>query len=608
MKLVSLSKIIIGTLFLGGIIYPQENYLVRSIDFEGNETLSKSDILENALMYETGWFSETILGDDPYLFSGEVLEDDLIQIKQYYQREGFLNVKIDQPLLLPDNEDKLLEILISIEEGDPVLVDTIIIDHSREFVQFDKDSLYREINKNLNLKSGTRFRDAMLIEDRGIIYEYFSNIGYPYCKIEFDLSVDESENRVKILWSVDTGIEAKFGEISLTGSERFEDDIFEPRITIDKGDKYSNEKLIETQKYIYSLGLHSVVSVQASLEDSTKEKIPVNINLKELPKYRTRLGLGYGKDEKFRVTIDQTINGFLGTIGRLTIEGKHSDLEPYKFGLRYILPDFIYPLTTLIIYPYIRKQTEPAFTLNRRGNRTTIQRYVIWDIDLALTHTFENINLDTASISTDNRSSDLIDNYNKSSITLSLLRITSDPFFDPIGGMYQALQLTYSGLGFNSKYQFNKAILELRRYDNISDWVTLAYKFKIGNITSYDSSGFIPVEERFYAGGANSIRGWGRSELGPLGSDEKPLGGNSLLELGLELRFPVTGEFSGVLFTDFGNVWLDSWTYKLDELRFGLGAGIRYSTPIGPIRFDIATPIFDEEKKINFYFSVGHAF
>jgi outer membrane protein insertion porin family len=131
---------------------------------------------------------------------------------------------------------------------------------------------------------------------------------------------------------------------------------------------------------------------------------------------------------------------------------------------------------------------------------------------------------------------------------------------------------------------------------------------KIGGIVPIRNNQFIPVEERFYAGGSYSVRGWARQRLGPIDPFGNPVGGQSLFEFSTEFRYPIYDLIRGVAFMDCGNVWLESYTWKLNKLRYSLGVGIRITTPIGPARLDVARPIFDEEKKVQFHFSVGHAF
>ena len=133
-------------------------------------------------------------------------------------------------------------------------------------------------------------------------------------------------------------------------------------------------------------------------------------------------------------------------------------------------------------------------------------------------------------------------------------------------------------------------------------------RFTVGYMKSFNSPGFIPVDERFFLGGSYSVRGWKRFELGPADINGKPKGGNSFIEGSFEMRYPSMQKIYGVIFLDYGNVWEPTLTYKINELKYAAGIGLRYSTPIGPLRLDFARPIFNSRKKIQIWFSIGHTF
>jgi translocation and assembly module TamA len=142
---------------------------------------------------------------------------------------------------------------------------------------------------------------------------------------------------------------------------------------------------------------------------------------------------------------------------------------------------------------------------------------------------------------------------------------------------------------------------------------------RAGSIDAWgDEDQLVPFFKRYFLGGATNLRGWGRFEVSPLGGTGEPVGGHSFLNFSTELRMPVWGNFGAVLFLDGGNVWTNPWDFNLNDMRYDVGPGIRYNTPIGPFRADLGIQlnpidgliVNGEEQKypLRFHFSIGHAF
>ncbi len=184
----------------------------------------------------------------------------------------------------------------------------------------------------------------------------------------------------------------------------------------------------------------------------------------------------------------------------------------------------------------------------------------------------------------------------------------ADPLLDPVQGYAISLNVKTNGLFITRELPFYRIITEYKTYLGVRKGVILALKAKIGVIQRTDGNQYIPTDERFFAGGSYSVRGWGRSELGPKDESGRPIGGKSLLEGSAEVRYAIGQKLIVALFCDAGNVWTDAYSYKLKELRYSVGTGIRYKTPIGPIGIDFARPVFDSETKWQIHFNIGHSF
>lgn len=585
--------------------YAQENYIIRDITFSGNYNLSDDMILEQIQHYPTSWFADVILFEDPFLFSKDIFERDKEWIIRYYQKEGFINAEIKNVIFIRDDDSKTVEIKIELNENKPIIVKNINfnLDHEQQ------GKYISIIKEKLKLKNEIRFSDEFILNDKNTIMNSFINNGYPNANVNYSLKLDTLKSAVDISWNVELGKLSKFGNISFVGNNRTERELLIDKLSFKSGDIYDGTELDKTQKNIYNLGLFYIVSVNADLGEADSDQVPITIILEEIPKFNTKFGVGYGRDEKFRVSLDQRWLTFLGGARQLNLYAKYSSLEPYNIRLNFLQPDFIWEQTTLSSTGFLLRQTEPGFTINRLGADISLRKPIFYNIVGNIKYTFENSNLDISSITKDEKEIFEIDQiYNKSSIELGFEKNSSKPLFNPNNGALTSLVIHYSGLGLGSKYHFLRPTIDFRKYTGITQWLILAYKLKAGTIFCFDNDEIIPFEERFYAGGSSSIRGWGRSELGPKDKIGQPIGGKSLFEANIEFRYPIYSILSGVAFLDFGNVWLTELTYNFEDLRYSSGLGLRVETPIGPVRVDFAIPIFEGNSQLQYFISVGHAF
>jgi outer membrane translocation and assembly module TamA len=177
--------------------------------------------------------------------------------------------------------------------------------------------------------------------------------------------------------------------------------------------------------------------------------------------------------------------------------------------------------------------------------------------------------------------------------------------------------LEQAGSWLWGSYNFWSTSAEARHFVSMGKTV-LATRARIATIAPTDNDqAQVPFYRRFFLGGSSTIRGWGRFEVGPL-SEGYPIGGLSSFDGAAEVRFPLKGKLGAVAFLDFGNVWYDARDFNFNDLRYAIGPGLRYQTPIGPARFDIGyqlNPIEGllingepQKRQFRLHFSIGQAF
>lgn len=590
----------------------QENYPVTEVSIRGNRTFSGDLLRKQIAAHGKRGFLGLFSGGEEFLYGEEAVARDAKRLQRFYQQEGFLNVSVTHGVYDVDDADQKVAVAFRIAEGGPVLVGRVRWRIARAGAADSRspggiDSLLQSFDDERRMVSGARFRDNAALEDRKRFIRHFADSGYPYTQVEPELDVDTTALRVDITWRIDPGPPSRFGGIFVTGNEHVPSSSILEQLAFKTGDRFDQSLLSRSQERVHGLGMFRVVAVVAQLDTSRAAQVPVQITVVESPRISSEFGAGYGREEEFRVHNHSRFFGVLGETKRLDLDLKHSALEPYRIELAWTTPAFLTPLTSITLSPFIRRQTEPGFALDRYGGTAELDHRFARHVDGSLIYLFERVKLDEQSISTvDQSRPDLTLLYNKSSVAIGVTADMSSPALSPERGtrLYSSLQA--SGLGLGSRYHFYKLLLEIRHYRRLSGF-SLSSRAKWGGIKSVDDDRFVPVEERLFSGGSKSVRGWPRAELGPI-VDGVPLGGTGLLEGGIELRRPLLWKISGALFMDAGNVWEEIERISLGGIRYSAGTGLRYQTPIGPIRIDFARPVWDERTAWLMHVSVGEAF
>ncbi len=585
----------------------QDGFAVQKIAFEGNESIPANSL---TLLMETesvGGLSK-LLGKKGPEYSREVLAQDLDRIKAFYQREGFLYVAVAPVREETDPQEKTVKLTITITEGEPITVHRVA--YTRSESSSVPDIVFQEILKRIArevaLRPETRFRDSSVMLDQLLLARALGNAGYPYAEIEPELAVSAEDLSVAIDWRIDSGPECFFGDVRILGVSKVSEPVITRQVAFHPGDVFRLRSVEQTQQQVYGLGVFQVATATPVLAKDSGNVIPVEAFVKDAKRFTTKFGVGYGTEDHIRVSSETRLLGFLGGARRLQLFMKHSYLEPYHVALTLTQPAFPTPRTTLSFGPFARRQREPAYTINRTGATLGAAHQFSSSLNGSITYALEQVDVSESVLSESTDSTALPGLYNKSQLILGSSFDNSGPLFNPRRGFFNANTIAFSGLGFGGDTRFMKLLIDLRRYSSLSVLV-LATRIKLGGIETFGAESFVPVEELFYSGGSSSVRGWARSDLGPK-KDSEPIGGQSLMEASIELRYPIIGMLSGVVFSDLGNVWTESFSYDPADLRYSVGAGIRVATPIGPVRLDVARPVADDDDGTQFHISIGQAF
>ncbi|WP_430814486.1 BamA/OMP85 family outer membrane protein [Carboxylicivirga sp. RSCT41] len=590
----------------------QNRQKLRKVKFKGNRAITDSKLEESLSLKAVTRIGEKFSDKEADRFTMPLYEDNLEIIRYVYEKEGYLDVEFNDPKIKITRNNNV-KLTYNIVEGKPIVLNKIsyTID-SVKYEEFLTRKIRRKIRLQSELKVGQRFRDEWFYADQSFINEEYNNMGYAYAKVKHKLKVDTLKKEAELNWLIETNKLCYFGPIVIEGNERVPEKKVVRQLRFETGDTWSKYDIDESQKQIYNLGMFRVASIKTLLSEEKPDTLPTLVVLKEAPRWTSRFGVGYGREDDFRVFADIQYLGFITRTGRVNLYGKHSGLEPYNFQLKFTQPAVIFPFNSALINPFVMRQHEPAYSIDRYGVNLTFLQHFSERFNTSVNFYLEDVNSDStlvgdAAALLENSGSDM-DHYSKSGVSLGFVFFNGEPRLDPVTGYSLAVNVKRNGTMINESIPFYRSLIEYKKYVGIKPGVTMALKGKVGVATMINNDDLVPIEERFYAGGSYSVRGWGRSQLGPKDDEGQPTGGNSLLEGSIENRYLIAPKIVFAVFCDVGNVWQESFYYRFNDLHYAAGISLRVKTPIGPVGIDLARPIFDHEKSWQLHFNIGNPF
>jgi outer membrane protein assembly factor BamA len=364
--------------------------------------------------------------------------------------------------------------------------------------------------------------------------------------------------------------------------------------------------------------------------DTQGNEVPTRVTVVEGKHQRVNFGVGYGTEEKARVDAEYHHLNFLGGARSAGAHVRYSSLD------RGIRLDFNQPY---LFSPHLSFAGEgqqwytftPAYNSVVRGAKATVVHRTSAKSSWAVSLTSEH---DLSSVAPDALNDPLLrnslialglnpitgeQNGTLNSLGFDIQHATADSLLNAHRGYQLAFHVEQAGQILPGSFRYTAITGDARYYLPIRDTVTLASRVQLGNLRPQgNNQANVPFSKLYFLGGATSIRGWGIYEVSPLSESGLPIGGDSMFAFSEELRAILRGNLGGVLFLDAGNVWAHSWGIRLDNLRYAVGSGLRYQTPIGPIRFDFGYQLNPEPgltvdgapqtRRWRVHFSIGQAF
>ena len=537
-----------------------------------------------------------------------VLRRDLERIEKFYKSQGFYDARVlSHRLIRLGGREVILE--ITLDEGRPVLVDRValLVDGAESGPWHD------DLFAVIPLKEGRRFTTLDFEDTEKAVKRFLSLWGYPRADVWSTGTMDKEAKKAHIQVHVTLGPLCTFGAVRVEGNRRVETGLILRELTFRPGDRYRAKALADSQKRLMALKLFTFVDIQPLLEESSETAIPIIVTVKEAKSQTVRLGAGYGTEDQLRGRIGYEYRNFFGEGRTLELDAKASSLVRFFEG-RLAQPHFLLDPLRLTVSGGVSREMQESYENEQYFLRPQVawQFTENWLLNAGPNveaNRLVDVGLSPAAIRPSDQKGE---EYYISSLVFGATYQRVDHLLDPRKGVQFFQRLEWGGTPTGSEVAFIKLGLEGRSYVPVDPLGVLAFRAKWGSIAELEDTTRIPIFKRYFSGGSTSVRGYPYQKLGPLDEEGNPLGGLTLLELSCEWRFPLKSSWEGVLFFDTGNVFESRYELLWDQLRSTVGAGLRYKTPVGPLRLDVGyqlnPPDQDFFNRYQIHLSIGQAF
>jgi outer membrane protein insertion porin family len=612
---------------------------VKEVRFIGNTHVSKEDIVPFMQTQEGGLLS---FMTQQGTYKEEAFQRDLQAVQFVYMDRGYVNVKVGKPSIALSPDRRFLFITIPVEEGEKYDIGKI---------KFSGQLLDQErtLRKLLKSKEGELFQRSRIGADLFAIGDVYKDLGYAYANVVPLTNPDPGSRVLDVEFDVQPGPRVTFERIDVIGNDKTRDKVIRRELRIAEGDLYNATGLKTSKQRVNALGFFETVEITTK-KGSAEDRIVAVVEVKERATGTFQIGAGFSSYENFILTGQISQNNFFGWGQTLSLQVQWSSIR--QLGqIQFVEPYFLDTRWTFAFDLYATEGFYTNFTRRAIGGSLTwgyeLNGLAPWwsfakeleDWRVFATYTNERVNVSSSS------EAFVLANQFKSgttsSVRLSLQADRRDNRLFPSKGWFASASAELAPPLLAPRFLFGQELnlftryaVDARYYRPLFLGVVARGKLTLGWIRDWDKDHPVPISEKFYVGGINSVRGYRYLSLSPsqevgcnvrdpsTTSCDIAIGGDKQAVLNLELEFPIFDKVGvrGVLFADAGNAFArgrftdPSVTLSLYK---SIGFGVRWFSPIGPLRFEWGIPLDRRKDRqtgayidqpLDFQFTIGNFF
>jgi outer membrane protein assembly complex protein YaeT len=592
--------------------------VIASFAIHGVEAVSERDlraILQTRASPRLPWRERERL--DP-----AVLEADVQRVEEFYAARGFREATVTsavEPL-----DAGTVRVRLTIVEGEPVRLAGFRFEGFAGIV--DARALAR-LAEAAPVQPGDPLAVAGVVEAGHRALDLVRDAGYPRARITF-AEAPADRGWAYVMLRAAPGPIGLVGRVDIAGNRRVDDPVIRRHVALQPGERFRLEPIHVTHRRLMRLGLFESVDIDLANPEGVDTDVGIVVRVHERDLRAYQFSFGYGTEEQISGEAEWQHVNVLGGARRLSVLGRWSWLDRgVQAGL--VQPYVLHPDVSLGFVGQVWSVDDRFFDqLSAGGGASLTYRHGPFNVaSLTFSQRFERSRISEAAVADPDLRASLealfldgatgIQRGALSSLQLDLARDTRDVPLDPRRGYWASLRFEQVGGWLPGAFDLHAAVGDARHFVSWGP-LTLAHRAQYGSVWPAGGAADVPLFRRFFLGGADSLRGWGRLEVSPLSQAGQPVGGRAFFAATSEARVPLARRLGLAGFLDAGNVWRSAWRLHPGDLRYSAGAGVRYDSPVGPLRLDGAyqlTPIAGlrvegapETRRWRLHFTLGRGF
>jgi outer membrane protein insertion porin family len=555
-------------------IVEHEKLYIKTITFSGNQAFSDSELKDAIKTSEKGfffWFTES------GILKKEQLEVDVDRLMAFYHTRGYMEAKVGSPKITNDERGIYLDFPVS--EGLRYRVGKVELTG-------DDPSPDEKMVTSLRLSKEEYFNREALVKDLETVTSHYTDRGYAFAEVAPKIDKNPEQPVVNVAYEVHRGELVDFGRISISGNTKTRDKVIRRELEIVEGSRYDKASLQRSSDNLKRLDYFESVDMDTSKGETPKD-MNVNVKVKEKSTSFASIGAGYSSADQAFI-LGQIAERNLGGRGqRLGFQGQVGG-KSSRFSVGFTDPWLFDTPLSMSVELYNWTQQYPDYTKDSWGGRLGFS-YPVWAYTrIYLSYLYDHANVTDVADDASTFIRDQEGIIRTSQLSTTLRRDTRDHPFLTTKGSDNSLTTDYAGgfLGGDAAYW--------RVVANSSWYFPLVWRlvgFLHGKVGYVDElpGGILPIYERFFLGGINSLRGYSSGKVGPRDPETGDyIGGDKMALFNAELLFPLLEEqgIRGVLFYDAGNAFDNGVPIKITDFQTDVGAGLRWYSPLGPLRLE----------------------